>query len=256
MGSYYQHRFKQGEKYSIDINIRDSNGLINTAGWTGASEIKTLDKVAPIGSDNQPIAFAVTFPTIGTTRFTLTPTQTHLLTAKRYLYDARLVDASGTPAYYFDGDVIVQRSHTQSPVSATGGGGGGATADPYPQYTTDPEVRALIASVGGAGGGVSVVKIPFSFGDASPKLIYQIQGVVYSAAIAIIVPFNGAASTLKIGDATVNDRLLSADQNDPSTGGEYETNPCFNYSSLTQLYLTIAPGSGITQGSGFVILEV
>jgi len=112
VAAYYRHEFKQGEKYSIDVDIRDSNGLINTAGWSGASAIKTLDKVAPIGIDNQPIVFSVAFPSSGTVRFTLTPAQTSALPAKRYLYDARLVDASGTPAYYLDGDVIVQRSHT------------------------------------------------------------------------------------------------------------------------------------------------
>ena len=112
VAGYYRHQFKQGESYTIDIDLRDSNGLLNTMGWTGASAIKTLDKAAPIGLDNLPIAFAVTFPSSGTTRFTLTPAQTSALPPKRYLYDARLVDASGTPAYYLDGDVIVLRSHT------------------------------------------------------------------------------------------------------------------------------------------------
>jgi len=112
VAAYYRHEFKQGEKYSIDVDIRDSNGLINTTGWTGASVLKTLDNAAPIGLGNLPIAFAVTFPTSGTVRFSLTPMQTFALPAKRYLYDARLVDASGTPAYYLNGDVIVERSYT------------------------------------------------------------------------------------------------------------------------------------------------
>ena len=112
MAAYYRHQFKQGESYTIDIDIRDPNGLINTTGWSGASAIKTLDKVAPIGLDNLPIAFAVAFPASGTVRFSLTSAKTAALPAKRYLYDARLVDASGSPAYYIDGDVIVQRSYT------------------------------------------------------------------------------------------------------------------------------------------------
>lgn len=112
VAGYFRHQFKQGEKYSIDVDLRDSNGLINTTGWTGASAIKTLDGVAPVDENNQPIAFAVTFPSAGTVRSELTPMQTYALSPKRYLYDARLVDASGTPAYYLDGDVIVQRSYT------------------------------------------------------------------------------------------------------------------------------------------------
>ena len=112
VAAYYRHEFKQGESYSIDIELRDSNGPINTTGWTGASAIVTLDKTAPIGLDNLPISFAVTFPSSGTVRFSLTSAKTAALPAKRYLYDARLVDSSGSPAYYLDGDVIVQRSHT------------------------------------------------------------------------------------------------------------------------------------------------
>ena len=112
MAAYYRHQFKQGESYTIDVDLRDSNGLINTTGWTGASAIVTLDKTAPIGPGNLPIAFAVTFPASGTVRFSLTSTKTAALPAKRYLYDARLVDSSGSPAYYLDGDVTVQRSHT------------------------------------------------------------------------------------------------------------------------------------------------
>ena len=112
VAAYYRHEFKQGESYSIDIELRDSNGPINTTGWTGASGIKTLDNAIPIGSDNQPIAFAVTFPTSGTVRFRLTSAKTAALPPKRYLSDARLSDASGDPAYYLDGDVIVRRSYT------------------------------------------------------------------------------------------------------------------------------------------------
>lgn len=112
VAGYYQHRFKQGEKYSIDIDLRQVGGLIDTTGWTGASAIKTLDNLPPVDADNQPIAFAVTFPTSGTARFALTSAQTAAMPPKRYLYDARLVDASGTPGYYLDGDVIVRRSQT------------------------------------------------------------------------------------------------------------------------------------------------
>ena len=110
--AFYRHEFKQGESYVIEIDLRDSNGLIDTTGWTGESAIKTLDNEAPYDLNNQPIAFAVSFPTLGTARFALTSMQTSALPPKRYLYDARLVDDSGTPGYYLDGDVIVQRSQT------------------------------------------------------------------------------------------------------------------------------------------------
>lgn len=112
VAGYYRHRLKQGENYSIDIDLKDSNGAIDTTQWTGASAIKTLDGFAPVDATNSPIAFTVAFPTTGTVRFSLAPALTAQLPAKRYLYDAKLSDSNGSPAYYLDGDVLVRRSYT------------------------------------------------------------------------------------------------------------------------------------------------
>lgn len=110
---YYRHRFKQSEDYSIDIDLLSGTTPIDTTGWTGASEIETIDGTPPLDSDNNPIAFTVGFPMSGTVRFTLPSSKTAQLRPVRYLYDAKLVDAGGNDAYYLDGDVIVRRSYTQ-----------------------------------------------------------------------------------------------------------------------------------------------
>ena len=167
VAGYYQHRLKQGENYSIDIDIRDSNGLINTTGWTGASAIKTLDKAAPIGLDNLPIAFAVAFPALGKVRFTLTPTQTDALPPKRYLYDALLVDASGTPGYYLDGDVIVQRSHTSGSINSVA-----------PLVTVSGSLPALLPTVSGVLSLAPVVTISGTL----PTLLPTVSGSLNSVA--------------------------------------------------------------------------
>lgn len=79
---------------------------------------------------------------------------------------------------------------------------------------------------------------------------------VLSARIFIQTAFNGStATTLRIGDATVNDRLMLATLNDPSAVGEYESRPVYTYTSSTAVNLTIALGTGVTQGSGYILLE-
>jgi hypothetical protein len=100
--AYYRHEFKQGEDYTVDIELRDDRGdLFDTTDWTGDSEIRTLDG-ALAGN------FTVSFPGGGVARFALANTVTVTLAAKRYLSDARFTDAGGKAAYYLDGDVVVR----------------------------------------------------------------------------------------------------------------------------------------------------
>lgn len=112
VSGYYRHALKQGETYSVDVDLRDRNGAIDTTGWSGASSIKTVDGVAPLDNLGVAIAFTVTFPASGTVRFALPSAKTALLPAKRLLYDAKLVDAGGLVSYYLEGDVIVRESIT------------------------------------------------------------------------------------------------------------------------------------------------
>jgi hypothetical protein len=105
----------------------------------------------------------------------------------------------------------------------------------------------------GSGGGIS---IPFGYGDASPKPLATIVGLVKSARIVILNPFNGAPSSLRVGDAGASDRLIKTSQNNPSEADTYGTNPAYEYLSATQVFLTIGLGDNVNQGSGVVILEV
>lgn len=102
------------------------------------------------------------------------------------------------------------------------------------------------------------VKIPFAWGDASPKQVWLAPAntTVFTAQIVITVPFNGVGAALALGDAVVGDRLIRADQNNPAAAGEYEANPGHTYASETQILLTITPGEGASAGAGFVILEI
>ncbi|MBD3882173.1 hypothetical protein IFO70_10420 [Phormidium tenue FACHB-886] len=102
------------------------------------------------------------------------------------------------------------------------------------------------------------MKIPFSFGDATPKTIYTIKAgkTVFTVQIVIQIPFNGAGAALSLGDAEDSDRLVRTEQVDPTFVAEYETNPAYTYDTATPIALTIVPGEGCTQGSGYVLLEV
>jgi hypothetical protein len=109
------------------------------------------------------------------------------------------------------------------------------------------------ASVGASQ--ASRIKIPFSYGDATPKIITALQGLIKRASIIILVPFN-APSLLSLGDDLNSDRLISKTVNNPMAIAEYETSPLVQYASSTQIKLKIELGEGCTQGNGFVILEV
>ncbi|MBD1995297.1 hypothetical protein H6G00_01460 [Leptolyngbya sp. FACHB-541] len=102
------------------------------------------------------------------------------------------------------------------------------------------------------------IKIPFSYGDASPKTIYVAGAgqTIVTANVIIQVPFNGLNCALELGDAEMSDRLMRSDQVVPEFPAEYETNPGYTYSQSTPILLSIYPGLGCSQGSGFVLIEV
>lgn len=103
-----------------------------------------------------------------------------------------------------------------------------------------------------------VTKIAFSYGDATPKVLFVVPAgkTVFTAQIVLQVPFNGVNPSLTLGDAAVPDRLMKVDQNSPIEVAEYETNPGHTYAADTEILLTIVPGDGATAGSGFVLIEI
>jgi len=77
---------------------------------------------------------------------------------------------------------------------------------------------------------------------------------VLSTQIIITTPFDGVGATLKVGDSLDDDRLMTADQNDPSEAAEYEANLYHRYLALTSVLLAIS-AAGSTQGAGIVVVE-
>lgn len=94
----------------------------------------------------------------------------------------------------------------------------------------------------------------FSHGDSTPKLLsLPITGLIHRVLIGIEIPFD-TPSTLSIGTVGNPSLLMTIGQNLPAETGQFESSPNENLVNQ-QIILAIAPGLGISQGSGFVIVE-
>ncbi|CAB4153421.1 hypothetical protein UFOVP623_32 [uncultured Caudovirales phage] len=97
------------------------------------------------------------------------------------------------------------------------------------------------------------VKVPFTFSDASPKLITIIPAneVVTMVELIITTPFNDATSTISVGTNANPTELVNTTDNKPSILGSYTTSPGRIYLSDTHVVLTINPATSYT-GSGML----
>jgi len=109
----------------------------------------------------------------------------------------------------------------------------------------------------GAVQGVNNIQLPFSFSDATPVNVFiaKANELIEEIQILILTAFDGAGASLEVGDATLNDRLVTINQNDPTIPATYIITPNYSYVSSTQVLLTIDPGTGATQGSGLLLIR-
>ncbi len=122
------------------------------------------------------------------------------------------------------------------------------------QVISDRVALQILTNASG-GSASQITKIPFSYGDASPKPIQLLQGFVLRARILITEAFD-VPSTLELGDLADFGRLIPSNYINPLETGEYESSPLINYLQPTQINLRISLGEGCARGKGFVILEV
>lgn len=125
-----------------------------------------------------------------------------------------------------------------------------------PQETVTVSAMPAVVVVGGVVSAVSAGEflVRFSYGDSTPKLLnLPVTGLVDRILLGIETPFN-APSTLSIGTTANPSLLMAVDQNLPTEVGQFESSPSANLVNQ-QIILTITPGLGISQGSGFVIVE-
>lgn len=114
-------------------------------------------------------------------------------------------------------------------VSATGGGGG----------TPDPNAE-------------EIQTLAFSYLD-STELIFNIpaNARILQTSVSFTTVFNDPTSTVMVGDSSLNNRLMQAGQNDPTTIGVYIAHNEYQYTGITPVNVYVNSGAS-TQGVGLV----
>ena len=94
----------------------------------------------------------------------------------------------------------------------------------------------------------------WNYGNATPQLLgtipagYRVQRVQ----ITVDTVMNGTGALLTVGDASNYSSLASASQVFPYLNTTSQVDVDVLYAVATPIYLSITPGSGATQGSGFI----
>jgi hypothetical protein len=114
-----------------------------------------------------------------------------------------------------------------------------------------PGERGLPGTSGG-----TIPPIAFTYGEA-PHDVFTApsDGRVVLSRIGISEAFDGAGAQITVGTSANHDALIGADDNDPMQLGQYETVPDFDLSEGDGVRIYITPGTGATQGAGFLFIE-
>lgn len=99
--------------------------------------------------------------------------------------------------------------------------------------------------------------IDFSFGDASPRVMFTLPQDSLLSELQLIIrqPFNGVGAKLVV---RTNGYiiLMDEDQNLPDFPTTYETTPAAILPAGSQIVLEITPGVGATAGTGQLLLNL
>ncbi len=100
------------------------------------------------------------------------------------------------------------------------------------------------------------VRIPFAYGDASPRVVQSIRAetLIVAVQVAITTAFNGEGAAVQVVDS-LGGVLLSAAQVNPSTVDTYESTPGVVLGEGTDILIQITPGSGATSGAGYLVIH-
>lgn len=95
----------------------------------------------------------------------------------------------------------------------------------------------------------------FNWGDASPLLIAEIQGVVSRCEVAIVESFD-APSSLSVGiEPDYSDIFSVLPGLTLQQSGIYQQHPLVELESVQQVFLKISPGVGCSSGRGIVTID-
>ncbi len=105
----YNMTIQRRSDHSVDVTLKDSGGsAVNLTGYTLASQVWNPDRTTKAAD----ATVSVTNATGGTFTWSVTDTQTALLTLDEYKYDVLLTNPSGLKEYWIEGTIYMDQGYT------------------------------------------------------------------------------------------------------------------------------------------------
>lgn len=116
---------------------------------------------------------------------------------------------------------------------------------------------AQALNVSGVGQVAALGYKQFTYATSSPMLIGTAPKgcVIDEVVLKIGTTFNGSGAALSVGDSGSAVRHMGTGDNTPGSTGAYTKRNYYEYSAGTDVNLYITPGSGASQGAGFVYVK-
>ena len=106
----YNMTIQRRSDHSVDVTLKDSNNAaINLTGYTLASQVWNAERTTKAAD----ATVSVTSASGGTFTWSVTDTQTALLTLDEYKYDVLLTNPSGLKEYWIEGTIYMDESYTR-----------------------------------------------------------------------------------------------------------------------------------------------
>jgi hypothetical protein len=105
----YNMTIQRRSDHSVDVTLKDSGGsAVNLTGYTLASQVWNPDRTTKAAD----ATVSVTNASGGTFTWSVTDTQTALLTLDEYKYDVLLTNPSGLKEYWIEGTIYMDQGYT------------------------------------------------------------------------------------------------------------------------------------------------
>lgn len=118
-------------------------------------------------------------------------------------------------------------------------------------------LESLRGPPGPAGITAAGLAVPFSFGDASPRVAFPTTSrtLLQSVSILLVTPFDGMGAGVTVGLAGSPDLFLHSSQIDVGVTAEFSAEPNVILNPGEDVQISISPGVGATRGDGFITIQ-
>ena len=105
----YNMTIQRRSDHSVDVTLKDSNNAaVNLTGYTLASQVWNAERTTKAAD----ATISVTNASGGAFSWSVTDTQTALLTLDEYKYDVLLTNPSGLKEYWIEGTIYMDQGYT------------------------------------------------------------------------------------------------------------------------------------------------